>query len=61
MVLFSLRVKRWEFKEISKIPNEKDAKGLAVRDCNMSGTTNGIRIKTWANSPGLSATTIMTF
>ena len=27
----------------------------------MTGTTNGIRIKTWANSPGRSAATNMTF
>ncbi|KAL1200692.1 Exopolygalacturonase [Cardamine amara subsp. amara] len=46
---------------LGKYPNEKDVKGLVVRDCKMSGTTNGIRIKTWADSPGLSAATNMTF
>lgn len=35
--------------------------GLVVRDCTMSETSNGIRIKTWANSPGSSAATNMTF
>ncbi|CAH2078685.1 unnamed protein product [Thlaspi arvense] len=46
---------------LGRYPNEKDVKGLVVRDCKMSGTTNGIRIKTWADSPGLSAATNMTF
>ena len=41
--------------------NERDVSGLLVRDCTMRGTTNGIRIKTWANSPGSSAATNMTF
>ncbi|KAI8553860.1 hypothetical protein RHMOL_Rhmol05G0048400 [Rhododendron molle] len=46
---------------LGKYPNEGDVKGLVVRDCNMTGTMNGIRIKTWPNSPGLSAATNMTF
>nr|VDC82978.1 unnamed protein product [Brassica rapa] len=46
---------------LGRYPNEKDVKGLVVRDCKMSGTTNGIRIKTWADSPGLSEATNMTF
>ncbi|XP_010530386.1 PREDICTED: exopolygalacturonase [Tarenaya hassleriana] len=46
---------------LGRYPNEKDVKGLVVRDCRMIGTTNGIRIKTWANSPGLSSATNMTF
>ncbi|XP_019089111.1 PREDICTED: exopolygalacturonase-like [Camelina sativa] len=46
---------------LGRYPNEKNVKGLVVKDCKMSGTTNGIRIKTWANSPGLSAATNMTF
>lgn len=41
--------------------NEGDVSGLVVRDCTMTGTSNGIRIKTWANSPGSSAATNMTF
>ncbi|KAK9286629.1 hypothetical protein L1049_015029 [Liquidambar formosana] len=41
--------------------NEGDVSGLVVRDCTMTGTTNGIRIKTWANSPGSSAAMNMTF
>lgn len=46
---------------LGKYPNEGDVSGLVVRDCTISGTTNGIRIKTWANSPGSSAATNMTF
>lgn len=32
-----------------------------MRDSTISGTTNGIRIKTWQNSPGSSSATNMTF
>ncbi|CAN8274676.1 unnamed protein product [Cochlearia groenlandica] len=46
---------------LGRYPNEKDVNGLVVKDCKMIGTTNGIRIKTWANSPNLSAATNMTF
>ncbi|GFZ00370.1 pectin lyase-like superfamily protein [Actinidia rufa] len=46
---------------LGRYPNEGDVRGLVVRDCNMTGTTNGIRIKTWPNSPGQSAATNMTF
>ncbi|KAL6223134.1 hypothetical protein ACLB2K_006524 [Fragaria x ananassa] len=46
---------------LGKYPNEGDVSGLVVKDCTISGTTNGIRIKTWANSPDRSAATNMTF
>ncbi|CAM8938001.1 unnamed protein product [Rhodiola kirilowii] len=46
---------------LGKYPNERDVSGLVVKDCTVTGTTNGIRIKTWANSPGSSAATNMTF
>ncbi|GAB2291662.1 hypothetical protein Dimus_025918 [Dionaea muscipula] len=46
---------------LGKYPNEQDVKGLVVSDCKMIGTSNGIRIKTWPNSPGTSAATNMTF
>uniref|UniRef100_A0A2N9HTE3 Uncharacterized protein n=1 Tax=Fagus sylvatica TaxID=28930 RepID=A0A2N9HTE3_FAGSY len=46
---------------LGRYRNERDVSGLLVRDCTMRGTTNGIRIKTWANSPGSSAATNMTF
>ncbi|KAL5698709.1 galacturonan 1,4-alpha-galacturonidase [Ranunculus cassubicifolius] len=35
---------------LGRYPNEGDVKGLLVQDCTISGTSNGIRIKTWANS-----------
>ncbi|KAG6761941.1 hypothetical protein POTOM_035182 [Populus tomentosa] len=46
---------------LGRYENEGDVSGLVVRDCAISGTMNGIRIKTWANSPGSSAATNMTF
>ncbi|KAF4359691.1 hypothetical protein G4B88_000502, partial [Cannabis sativa] len=46
---------------LGKYPNEEDVSGLVVKDCIMTGTSNGIRIKTWPNSPGSSAATNMTF
>ncbi|KAG2706263.1 hypothetical protein I3760_05G095900 [Carya illinoinensis] len=44
-----------------KYRNEGDVSGLVVRDCTITGTSNGIRIKTWANSPDSSVATNMTF
>ncbi|XP_059654115.1 exopolygalacturonase-like [Cornus florida] len=46
---------------LGRYPNEGDVSGLVVRDCTMTGTMNGIRIKTWPNSPGRSTATNMTF
>lgn len=46
---------------LGKYLNEGDVSGLVVRDCTMTGTMNGIRIKTCPNSPGRSAATNMTF
>ncbi|KAL6965183.1 galacturonan 1,4-alpha-galacturonidase [Sarracenia purpurea var. burkii] len=46
---------------LGRYPNEGDVRGLVVRDCNMSGTMNGIRIKTCPDSPGQSTATNMTF
>lgn len=46
---------------LGRYPNEGDVRGLVVRDSTMKGTMNGVRIKTWANSPGSSAATNMTF
>ncbi|XVF44681.1 hypothetical protein PTKIN_Ptkin02bG0143700 [Pterospermum kingtungense] len=46
---------------LGRYRDEGDVSGLVVRDCTMRATTNGIRIKTWANSPGRSAATNMTF
>ena len=36
---------------LGKYPNEPDVKGLYVSNCNITGTQNGLRIKTWAPSP----------
>ncbi|XP_021713851.1 exopolygalacturonase-like [Chenopodium quinoa] len=46
---------------LGKYLHEQDINGLFVRNCTISGTTNGIRIKTWANSPGRSAATNIKF
>lgn len=46
---------------LGKYPNEGDVSGLVVKNCIMTRTRNGIRIKTWANSPGKSSATNMTF
>ncbi|KMT01586.1 hypothetical protein BVRB_9g215820 [Beta vulgaris subsp. vulgaris] len=46
---------------LGKYPHEQDVNGLFVRNCTIIGTSNGIRIKTWANSPGKSAATNMKF
>ncbi|XP_043705153.1 exopolygalacturonase-like [Telopea speciosissima] len=36
---------------LGKYPNEEDVVGITVRDCILSGTSNGVRIKTWPSSP----------
>ncbi|XP_042477668.1 exopolygalacturonase-like [Macadamia integrifolia] len=36
---------------LGKYQNEEDVVGITVRDCTLSGTTNGLRIKTWPDSP----------
>ncbi|MCL7043203.1 hypothetical protein MKW94_000421, partial [Papaver nudicaule] len=40
---------------LGKKQDEKDVRGLIVRNCTLSGTENGLRIKTWPNSPPLKA------
>lgn len=35
---------------LGKYPNEPNVFGVTVRDTNFSGTTNGVRIKTWSTS-----------
>ncbi|XP_077212449.1 exopolygalacturonase-like [Tasmannia lanceolata] len=40
---------------LGKYPNEEDVVGLHVRNCTLTGTTNGVRIKTFAASSPSSA------
>lgn len=35
---------------IGKLPGELEIKGLIVKNCTLRGTTNGIRIKTFAGA-----------
>merc|ERR1712137_579123 len=46
---------------LGKYKDEKDVQGLIVQDCTLTETDNGIRIKTWANSPTNSICANMTF
>lgn len=46
---------------LGKYPEEKDVKDIVVRDSIISGTLNGLRIKTWANSPSKSAVYNITY
>ncbi|RWR78296.1 exopolygalacturonase-like protein [Cinnamomum micranthum f. kanehirae] len=46
---------------LGRYPNEGDVNGLVVRDSTISGTMNGLRIKTWEDSPGSSSVSNMTF
>nr|CAD1831244.1 unnamed protein product [Ananas comosus var. bracteatus] len=40
---------------LGKYPGEKDVVGLTVRNCTLTGTTNGLRIKTWQSAPSPSS------
>ncbi|XP_058111789.1 exopolygalacturonase-like [Magnolia sinica] len=40
---------------LGKYPNEGNVVGVNVRNCTITGTTNGLRIKTWQDSSILSA------
>ncbi|CAK9308898.1 unnamed protein product [Citrullus colocynthis] len=46
---------------LGRYQNEGDVSGLVVKNCSLTGTTNGIRIKAWPNSPGSSSATNMRF
>lgn len=46
---------------LGRYKDEGDVQGLTVKDCTLSGTSNGVRIKTWENSPGTTTAANMTF
>ncbi|XXG58575.1 hypothetical protein AAC387_Pa04g0856 [Persea americana] len=46
---------------LGKYPDEKDVTGLIISDSTISDTLNGIRIKSWSNSPSASSVSNITF
>ncbi|XP_020579327.1 exopolygalacturonase [Phalaenopsis equestris] len=46
---------------LGRYKDEGDVRGVLVRDCTLTGTTNGVRIKTWQNSPSPSTASNFTF
>ncbi|KAF3325435.1 exopolygalacturonase-like protein [Carex littledalei] len=46
---------------LGKYAYEKDVKGLVIRDSNITGTLNGVRIKTWEDSPVSTVVANITF
>ncbi|KAK8962817.1 hypothetical protein KSP40_PGU003434 [Platanthera guangdongensis] len=46
---------------LGKYNGEQDVTGLVVKNCVIRGTTNGVRIKTWENSPSATIATNLTF
>ncbi|XP_078149965.1 exopolygalacturonase-like [Carex rostrata] len=46
---------------LGKYDYEKDVKGLVIRDSNITGTSNGVRIKTWEDSPVSTVVANITF
>lgn len=43
---------------LGKYKNEADVKDVTISDCTLFNTTNGLRIKTWADSPPSAASSI---
>lgn len=46
---------------LGKYEDEEDVTGLVVKDCTLTGTDNGVRIKTWENSPKSTKASNLTF
>ncbi|KAJ4791035.1 Pectin lyase-like superfamily protein [Rhynchospora pubera] len=46
---------------LGKYPNEEDVRNVVVKDSKISNTMNGVRIKTWQNSPSSSSVADITF
>ncbi|KAK7327674.1 hypothetical protein VNO77_21761 [Canavalia gladiata] len=46
---------------LGKYQNEQPVSGLLVKNCTMKNTDNGVRIKTWPNTPGQITITDMHF
>ncbi|MED6194099.1 hypothetical protein PIB30_025346 [Stylosanthes scabra] len=46
---------------LGRYPNEEPVEGFYVKNCTLTDTQNGVRIKTWPNSPGTSPITDMHF
>ncbi|KAK3189243.1 hypothetical protein Dsin_028804 [Dipteronia sinensis] len=46
---------------LARNPNEKDVRGINVRNCTINGTQNGVRVKTWLGSPAASKAFNFTF
>lgn len=46
---------------LGRYNDEEDVKNVIVKDSTFTGTTNGVRIKTWANSPAITKVQNMTF
>ncbi|KAL0421389.1 UNVERIFIED_CONTAM: Exopolygalacturonase [Sesamum latifolium] len=44
---------------LGKLANEKDLKGVTISNCTLTGTTNGARIKTYHDSPQITASDIV--
>ncbi|XP_073135931.1 exopolygalacturonase-like [Henckelia pumila] len=44
---------------LGKRPDETSLKGVSIKNCTLTGTTNGARIKTYHNSPVMEASSIV--
>ncbi|KAK4803287.1 hypothetical protein SAY86_001490 [Trapa natans] len=44
---------------LGKYQNEADVRGITVRNCTLTGTENGVRIKTWPDSPPSAASNLI--